>query len=300
MKTLCILFLTSVLCLFFTENNAFAQSVEPLIQFGLVADCQYADCDPEGNRFYRHSLGKLEHSVRELNSRDVQFTINLGDIIDRNLKDIDSVLACLKHLDKKIHNITGNHDYKGVTDNNVLYKKLGMPSEYYFFKKKNWMFIFLNTNEVAAYSNIGGTEKERELEVMSERIKSTGGKQGASWNGGVGGKQLEWLNKLLAKSEKSGHHVLIFSHHPLYPESAFTALNNTEILDVIGRYSCVKAIFSGHHHTGGFGYFGCIPAVTVEGMVETADENSYGVVKIYNDKIVLEGKGRMTSREFVL
>lgn len=42
-----------------------------------------------------------------------------------------------------------------------------------------------------------------------------------------------------------------------------------EILDVINRYNCVKAIFSGHHHSGAFGYFDHIPCNTVEGMIET-------------------------------
>ena len=35
------------------------------------------------------------------------------------------------------------------------------------------------------------------------------------------------------KSEKKNRNVLIFCHHPLYPRSQFTALNNMEILDVM-------------------------------------------------------------------
>ena len=63
-----------------------------------------------------------------------------------------------------------------------------------------------------------------------------------------------------------------------------------EILDVINRYNCVKAIFSGHHHSGAFGYFDHIPCNTVEGMIETPDKNSFGIVRIYKDRIELEGK----------
>ena len=86
-------------------------------------------------------------------------------------KDLDSVLICLKHLNKKIFHTTGNHDYKGITDNKVLYKKLKMPSEYYSFMKKNWVFVFLNTNEIAAYSNVVGTAKEQELLRIQNQIK---------------------------------------------------------------------------------------------------------------------------------
>lgn len=297
MKIVGTLFAIFFICLFSPVHNVFAQSSPPLIRFGLIADIQYADSKPEGHRFYQNSLMKLENCIRCLNGQNVQFTINLGDIIDRNLSDFDSVSACLKRLDNKIYHTTGNHDYKGVTNNKVLYKKLNMPSEYYSFKKKNWVFIVLNTNEVSAYANVAGTKKEHELSVMLNRIKSTGGIQGATWNGGISSKQLEWLNKLLAECEKSADNVLIFSHHPLYPATEFVALNNMEIIDVIGNYSCVKAIFSGHHHTGGFAYYKGIPVVTVEGMVETKDENAFGIVELYNDKIRLEGKGRMTSRE---
>lgn len=278
-------------------NSAWGQNEKPLIRFGLFADAQYADCEPNINRYYRKSIPKLEECINDLNREKVQFTINLGDLIDRDFNDFDTLLTCLKRLNHKVYHLTGNHDYKGVTDNNVLYKKLNMPSEYYSFGKKKWVFVFLNTNELAGYANVAGTEKEQELADLRRKIKETGGKQGASWNGGVSAKQLEWLDKLLAKSEKAGKRVLIFAHHPLWPKSAFTALNNMEILDVIGRYSCVKAIFAGHHHTGGFAYYKEIPVVTAEGMVET-DENSFGVVNIYKDKIEIVGKGRMTSRLF--
>lgn len=293
-------FTVLAVCLFASVTVAFSQDSKPILKFGLIADSQYADADPGGSRFYRNSLEKLEESVGYFNSQGVQFTVNLGDIIDRDQKDLDTVLAYLNRSDRKVWSITGNHDYKGVTENKVLYKKLNMPSEYYSFKKRNWVFVFLNTNEVAAYSNVAGTGKEQELKAMRGQIKATGGKQGASWNGGISARQMKWLDKLLAKSERAGERVLVFSHHPLYPQTAFTALNNMEILGVIGRYSCVKAIFSGHHHAGGFAFFKNIPAVTVEGMIETEDTNSYGVVEIFDDKIVVEGKGRMTSREFKL
>lgn len=296
MKSISISFTALIACFFLFVNDVFAQCDKPIIQFGLIADVQYADCKSEGKRYYRNSLKKAEESVNYFNNQKVEFTINLGDAIDRHLGDLDSVLTRFKQLDSKIYNLTGNHDYKNLTNNRVLYKKLNMPSEYYSFKEKNWAFIILNTNEVATYANVSGTKKEKELLVMLDRIKSTGGKQGAGWNGGISAKQLKWLNKLLAESEKAKDNVLIFSHHPLYPETEFTALNSKDILDVIDNYSCVKAIFSGHHHAGKFALYKKIPAITVEGMVETEKDNSFGIVKIYSDKIVLEGKGRMTSR----
>ncbi len=40
---------------------------------------------------------------------------------------------------------------------------------------------------------------------------------------------------------------------------------------------------------------GKLPCIVLEGMVETED-NSYGTVALYPDKMVITGKGRMTSR----
>ena len=70
------------------------------------------------------------------------------------------------------------------------------------------------------------------------------------------------LGILLKKCEKKGLSVLIFSHHPLYPQSDFSALNGNEIVDTLSKYSCVKAAFSGHHHAGAFGYYKNIPLIT--------------------------------------
>ena len=82
-------------------------------------------------------------------------------------------MSSLAHLNNEIYHITGNHDYKEVTDNSVLYRQLSMPSEYYSFKKQNWVFIMLNTNEVSAYANVTGTEKENKpTDGMEESAES--------------------------------------------------------------------------------------------------------------------------------
>jgi hypothetical protein len=141
-----------------------------------------------------------------------------------------------------------------------------MPAAYYTLKKGNWRFIMLNTNEVAAYSNISGTSKEKELQQMLQKIK------------------------------RKKENVLVFSHHPLGCAVGLTALNDKEIVGVIKQHSCVKALISGHHHPGAFCHIGSIPSITLEGMVETADQNSYGTITLYPDKIVINGRGRMTSR----
>ena len=158
-----------------------AQKNEFVIKFGLFADVQYADCEASGSRFYRHSLVKLEDCVKCLNEEKLGFTINLGDIVDRKFEEIDSLLLRLNRLSARVYHLTGNHDYSGVSDNSALYGKLNMPDEYYAFEQDGWLFVMLNTNEVASYANIAGTTKQEELSAMMRRIKTSKASNGATW-----------------------------------------------------------------------------------------------------------------------
>ncbi|MBZ4189443.1 metallophosphoesterase [Niabella beijingensis] len=273
-----------------------AQQTIPVIRFGLIADIQYANADTRGTRFYRNSLKKLDDCIRDLNRQQVQFSLNLGDITDRNPEDLDPVLEVLKKSETKIYTTPGNHDYKGIRNNNVLYRKLDMPAEYYAFKKGNWRFIMLNTNEVAAYSNVTGTWKEKELDAMIRKIKAANGHNAEEYNGGISSKQLKWLQQQLQQAGKKGEQVLIFSHHPFGCADGLTALNDKEVITLVSKFSCVKALIAGHHHAGTFCEINNIPCIVAEGMIETADQNSYGLIELYADKLVLSGYGRMTSR----
>ncbi len=295
MKNLKSLFAGMTLLVFISTGEVFAQE----IRFGVIADTQYCDCETRGSRFYRDALNKLEVAVADINQEKVDFTINLGDLVDRDTENnLGPVLNHLKKLDKKVYVTTGNHDYGGITDNKALYKKLGMPAEYYSFTKKNWRFIVLNTNEIASYANVAGTPKEAELTAMKEQIKSAKRKNGAEYNGGISQEQMKWLRKELQTAQKKNQNVIIFSHHPIYAAPGLTALNDLEIQETLAAFSCVKAAISGHHHPGDFGEYKGIPFITTEGMIETESENAYGIVDIYKDKIVFTGKGR--SRSYTL
>ena len=273
-----------------------AQKPPESIRFGLIADIQYCDCETRGSRFYRNSPEKLDVCIADLNKENVPFVVNLGDLVDRDTeKSLDAVLSRLNKLNGKVYNTSGNHDYDGVADNEALYARLGMPASYYSFIRESWRFILLNTNEVSSYANIAGTLLAEELEQMMERIRKTGRKNGAPYNGGISKKQLEWLENELETAEKKKEKVIVFSHHPLYAAPGLTALNDLEILAVLSAFSCIKAVISGHHHPGDFGMYNNIPFITTEGMVETENENAYGIVEITADRIVLNGKGRTQS-----
>lgn len=285
--------------LFLSSCDSEKKEDSPILKFGLIADIQYADIDTQrtiyGARYYRNSLNKLDECVKTLNAEQVEFTINLGDLIDRNPNDLPPVMEHLGRLQAPVHNIPGNHDYSGIEDNSALYRSLNMPAPYFSFVKENWRFIFLNTNEVATYANIKNTPLEQEHREMIQRIKKDKKNNDGSYNGGISKAQINWLKRELQDATLAHQNVLLFSHHPFYPEKESTALNDKEILDILSSAPIVKAAISGHHHPGGFGYYKQLANITLEGMVETEHDNSFAIAEIYKDKLVIRGKGRATS-----
>lgn len=133
---------------------------------------------------------------------------------------------------------------------------------------------------------------------MVDSIKIVKGVNAQEYNGGISSKQLNWLNSLLIKAQARHQKVLIFSHHPLDFSRGFTALNSQSILQVISKYTCIKGLFAGHHHSGDFGYHLSIPCITLEGMVETSDQNAYGFLELYPDSFEVKGIGRTKSYKF--
>src|SRR5512142_2904709 len=54
------------------------------LRFGFVTDCHYADADPLTNRYYRQSTDKLAECVAEMNARQVDFLMEIGDFKDQD------------------------------------------------------------------------------------------------------------------------------------------------------------------------------------------------------------------------
>lgn len=283
----------------FFHGMVMGQELKPVIRFGVLADIQYADKDDHGSRFYRNSLEKMASCIANLNQEKLAFNVVFGDLVDQGPKDLQPVMEQLSKLKAPCRNVLGNHDYVGVTDREVLYKQFNMPAPYYAFEKANWMFIVLNTNELSEYGSKPDSPFQKEWQDLAAGLKKDGRKNVLPWNGGLSSRQLIWLENQLKNAQKTKKNVLVFSHHPLFPETGYEALNNREILSIIEKYPNVKALVSGHHHTGNFAYYHKIPSITLEGMVETSKENAYGVIALYPDKLVLTGWGRMTSRTLI-
>jgi manganese-dependent ADP-ribose/CDP-alcohol diphosphatase len=272
------------------------QNQVPLFSFGLIADIQYCDCEPAGTRFYRLSPGKLEEAVISFKSDSAAFVVNLGDMIEKDFSSYKAVESILDTSGLKVYNITGNHDYS--VDPRLKKRIPPLQSKntgYYSIVYNNFRFIFLNGNELSTYSS-NNKSVIREAFDYILKLKNEGEINGLDWNGGISSKQILWLNSELNAAIGNNEKVFIFCHFPVYPVNEHNLLNYRDLLTVIEGYNNIIAWFSGHNHAGNYGNFNLVHFVTMKGMVETDNANSYALVEVYKNKIWIHGRGREKSQ----
>jgi len=116
------------------------------------------------------------------------------------------------------------------------------------------------------------------------------------YNGSMSKTQLDWLKQVLQKASANKEKVIILGHIPIYPGSCSdnTLLwNYDEVLPILHTFDCVVAYLSGHDHPGGYNRDDHgIHHRTFESPLEVpVGESAYGVIHVYQDKLVLKGAG---------
>ena len=270
---------------------------KPVFSFGLIADVQYCEGAPVGTRFYSKSLDKLTECVKNFNTRDLSFVIQLGDLIDRDIDSYESVLSVFNQINTKKYHVLGNHDY-GVEEVNKqqVPSKMGLNSRYYEFRLNGWRMIVLDGNDLSYYAPAESREQIEETEALFQKIKDRGANNAHDWNGGLSSQQISWLEKNLNQASRSGEKVLLFCHFPVYPSREENLWNDVELIELLESYPCVLALLSGHYHHGGYAKKRGIHYLTLQGMVETEELNAYSVVEIYPDHLKVFGFGREPNR----
>lgn len=289
MKILTTLF--AVATLLFTQFTTSAQ-----IKIGAFADCQYCDSETAGSRYYRNSQDKLFKTIQHFNQiENLEFIANLGDLIDRDFVSFKTLEPILTQSEHKIFHVVGNHDFE--VDEKYLEKvpgAIGMDKTYYTIEKKGWTFIFLNGNEITLNSN------DPEIIIRAEeqlaKLKSENAPNAKSWNGGIGEKQILWLENQLKTAQDCKQKVALFCHYPLLPLESHSLWNAKELLNLLNNYSSVKLWVNGHNHAGNYTKKNGIHFVTLRAMVETEKTNAYSMFSFFDDKIVIEGFDREISR----
>jgi len=276
-------------------TSAFAKNEEkPKFEFGIVPDAQYCDCEINGTRYYTNSLDKLMEAAQTFNSQEVDFTVQTGDLIDRNLSSFSDILPIYNTIEGPKYHVLGNHDFPVTTDEVV--DILGMKNQYYDFKFKNWRFVVLDTNDLSLYANPVDSEKYQQAQEMYNSLKATNEINAQTWNGGVSEEQLTWLRGVLEKASQRQEKVVVLSHMPVYPENNHNVWNDEAVIAELEAAGNVVAYFNGHNHAGNYGVKNGIHYVNLKGMVETDDTNSYSIVRVYKDRLEVDGYGREIDR----
>lgn len=229
-----------------------------ILRVALITDIHASSIDDRsigsedlGNTVYPSKYPELfPKALEEIRNKGIDILIVLGDNTnDSSLKHAQNLKDMVENSGVETIWVKGNHDRK-----NDVMRKLGPEGSYYFAEKENWRIIVLDTNEE------GNVSRE----------------------GGMGGKQIEWLKGALQTDKK----VLIAMHHPVWDKATITKIDPTyaSFVEGIEKSDNVEYVVSGHWHTSywerekeGIRYFG-MPAFLLrdmEGYYKTIDLITY-------------------------
>lgn len=263
---------------------------KPLATIGIVTDIHYfRDREPGGSRYYALSKEKLSEAVDVFNEQGVDFTVSLGDTFDPDTDTYQDIADEFARLDAPVYKVLGNHDCiapYGSEKQNAVLALLGIENPYYSVKgPDNLRLIFIDGNDVSIQSTAPGTPERAVAEKTMQELEDNGAPMARPYNGMLSEEQTRWLVSELDAARNASDEVLVFSHMPLEPRDIDAALWDGEKIDsLLQSYPNVRAVFSGHHHSGAYHSSGKIMHYTFRGMIE-GTENHYGIVRIYKDRI---------------
>jgi manganese-dependent ADP-ribose/CDP-alcohol diphosphatase len=273
------------------------ESLNPNITFGIISDVQYCDCDPWHNRYYRKALHKIGDCVEIFNGMGLDFVMHLGDLIDHDFSSFDPALEVMSRLTALVYHLPGNHDYS-IDDRYkpLVTQKYGLTTTHYEFSHDDWRFITLDGNEVSLFVDAECSEGYWRASALLTELQSRGIDSARPWNGAVSQSQLGKLESKLQAAHTAGEQVIIFCHYPVHPAHTHNLWNDREVVDVIGKHPCVRAFINGHQHQGGYLFHNGVHYLTVKGMVDTEQDTAFSVVRIFSDRIEVQGYGREEDR----
>jgi|TARA_B110000238_G_C16000891_1_gene384403 manganese-dependent ADP-ribose/CDP-alcohol diphosphatase len=269
-------------------------------KIGIISDCQYCDCTVKWNRHYKKAPHRLEQAIKTLNKDTLNYTIHLGDFIDKDFKSLDSVLPLWKKLKSKSYHVLGNHDFE-VKDSlkTVVISRLDLQNRYYSFIEKDWRFIVLDGNDLSFHGALT-QEKKQQTDSLFNLLKDKKIPYLKKWNGGFSLEQLSWINKELELSIKKNQKVGFYCHFPIFPIDQHNIWNRDQFLSLIKPYNNVKIFFNGHNHEGAYQIENKVHYVTFKGMVDTEHTSAFAKVQFDKDTIRIQGFHREQSRKLVI
>ena len=253
------------------------KSSEPLVRFGFVTDLHFADINPfkgrgPSSRYFRESAHKLDEAVALFNERKVDFAIELGDLKDKT-RGHDDTLAQLEKIETSFarfngprYHVAGNHDFDCITPeeffsrtpNDGIVTKTG----WYSFERGGVKFIVLNACFTSKMEQYDRSNPWTDSNIPPEEI--------------------DWFKKELSAAKR---HVVVFCHQRLddSAERHHLVKNAKAVREIIERSGKVRAVITGHQHSGGKCMWKGVPYYTLRAMVcDTGKEaNSFAEGAIY-------------------
>ncbi|MBM7345608.1 metallophosphoesterase [Pantoea coffeiphila] len=268
------------------------------LRFGLIADPQYADADPdvENNLYYRHGLCKLSSAISALNDLSLDFVATLGDLVDRHWSSYSELLPRYDALHHPHVAVIGNHDAQVISEHLAAHTPpLGLPKSYYHFRLSGYRFLVIDGNDISLYCNAGNGDDLQQAREQLDELIAQQQPQAQRWNGAVGEKQMAWIEQNLQQAQALGETVIVFGHYPLAPLKKHILWNGEVVADLLCRYQ-VRAYFAGHDHRGGYYRRGNTDFITLKGMLDGPDNVPFAVAELNGNRLIITGFGGEISR----
>ncbi|XP_067938377.1 uncharacterized protein [Watersipora subatra] len=302
--------------------------------FGVISDIQYADHDdslplfpPLRTRYYRHTPKHLRTALTDFKTSEVEFVLQLGDIIDGKCKRhsreaLRKILDIFAEAGIPVHHTLGNHDMynfsheqalKEIINNRVT--RSSPPQAYYAFVSHGLRFINLDSYDVAVL----GRAKEHPTYALAasyltsnvnQDMNSPDGLEGldrrfVQYNGAIGEAQIAWLSSELRAAEEAKQSVVVFGHCGVSPEGTYNQCllwNYDQVLALLESSPCVKLVLNGHGHI----YLHGVSAtgkhyVTLRAVLETPpNEKSWMTVEVDVSEMKITAHDGSNVDEFVI
>jgi alkaline phosphatase len=233
------------------------------LRIGLITDLHFADKPPAGTRHYRETPGKLAKAVEQLTRDKVDFTVELGDLVDaaasvedeqRYLKTINTQLATIPG---ERHYVLGNHCVQTLTKAEFL-GGVGRDRSHYSFDAGGWHFVVLD----ACFRSDGQPY----------------GRNNFIWtDANIPPEQIEWLAADLKSAAGS---TIVLVHQRLDVTRQHSAKNAAAVRDVLAASGKVVAVFQGHSHQNDYQRIAGIHYCTLAAMVEGSGENNSAFARL--------------------
>ncbi|NWX24103.1 ADPRM diphosphatase, partial [Aegotheles bennettii] len=231
---------------------------------------------------------------------------------------LERVLAALRRLPVPVHHAWGNHELYNFSRARLARSGLNSrpagavpPCQaYHFSPAAPFRVVVLDAYDLSTLGRDPGSPRYREsLQLLREKnpnddLNSPAGLQEpqfVEFNGGFSQAQLDWFNEVLKFSDENQEKVVVTGHLPIHPGASngvCLAWNYRDALSVIHSHRCVVCCLAGHLHDGAY----CLDShgvhhLTLEGVIETPPEsNAFGTIYVYEDKMILKGRGRISDR----